>query len=129
LFGQRAQQGDPALAGVDDAERLKPLRPGGQRSLQKGAGDLPVLGQLHVHQAGQGARRIHLLDLQAVEEAPQGVGQLQGGRGVQIPRQQMFVGLDQSGQLQPPAQGIDGRGQACGQIAGLEGRLAGVEIA
>ena len=87
-----------------------------------------MFGEVGGDQVGEAAPGADLLDLQAVEEGPQGVGQLQGGGGVEVAAQLLLVALHQGDQFEAATQGIDGRGQVDGQVAGLEGRLALVQI-
>ncbi len=90
-----------------------------------------MLGQLGADQAGQPVADLDLLDLQAVQEAAQGVGQLQGRAGADAGRRARapVSSDDQPGEFEAPAQGLDGGGQVERQVAGLERRLAGLQVA
>ena len=88
-----------------------------------------MLGQVPLHQTGQAGQVAHLLDLHGIEEGAEAVGQVQGVPGVYpVPLQQVGVVADQPGQLEPAAQRADRRRQVHGQVAGLEGRLALVQV-
>ncbi len=128
LTFQRPQQAHPPLRHVDQAEFGQAFGPGVERDPQEVGRALPVLGHLGRRQ-GVDPGAVGLLDLQAVEEAGQGVGQLQGGGRVDRPVEQAPVLGDQTGQLEAPAIGRDGRRQVERQVARLERRLALVEVA
>ncbi len=129
---QGAQQPGAALGRIDQPELGQPLGPGLHRDGQEVGRHLPVAGQVALHQAGdtvQPPLARDLLDLQAVQEARQGVGQLKGARRVQRAAEQVLGAGRQARQLEPAAIGVDGRGQVQGQVARFERRLALVEIA
>ena len=126
---QPAQQQHPALADVHQAELVQPPRPGRQRQLEEVGRDLPVLRQLVRRQAVDQGERTGLLDLDAVEEASQRVGQVQRAGGVEAAAERVLVRGDQPGQFVTAAGGRDRRRQVQGQVAWLERRLALVEVA
>jgi hypothetical protein len=126
--GQGPQQGHPPGAHIHHAQGRQAPGPFGQGHLQEFPADPPVLGQVGGHQGAQVVVVPHLLDLQAVQEASQGIGQLQGRAGVQLALQGRLMVLHQPDQLEAAAQGRDPGGQVHGQVAGLEGRLALVQV-
>ena len=127
---QRPQDSDAALGHVHQPQGAQAQGPVAQRQSQELGGDLPVAGQLLGRQGLEGARGdLRLLDLHGVEEAGQGVGQLQGGGGVQVALEDMLVGHHDPRQLAATPQGRDGGGEVQADVARLEGRLARVEVA
>ena len=89
-----------------------------------------MLGQFGVDQSRQAVADPYFFDLQAIEERPQGVSQLQRSRGGgEAARQVIDQLVHQPGEFKAPLQGIDGGGQVQRQIAWLERRLPGFQVA
>ena len=128
-LGQGAQQGGPAPRDVHQPQRLQPRRPVLQGDGQEAGADFPVPRQLAGYEAVEPTGSAHLLDGQTVEEAGERVGEVERGRGVQRAFQQVLVLDDQPGQLEPAAQRAYSRRKIERQVAGLERRLALLQIA
>ena len=109
LLFQGAQQLHPALGNVDQAQGVQSLGPGGQHALQEARRDLPMLGQIAFGQAVQPVGERNLLDLAAVEEVRQGLGQFQRLDRAGLERQLVAVVDHQPRQLEPAAARGDGR--------------------
>ena len=108
---------------------MQALGPGAHGQAQEVGGDLPVAGHLALHQRIDAVGAARLLQLQPVDEAGQGVGQLQGGPSVQRTVQQVLVLDHEPRQLESPPQGGHRGGQGQRRFAGLERRLAFVDVA
>jgi hypothetical protein len=127
-FRQGAKQEDASAADILQSQSFQPAGPEVERRAEQVEGDLPVLRHLRSHQGVQ-VLAGHLLDLKAVEEGAQGVGEAEGlcGTGRLLP-----AGREVAYQLQefePPPHRGDGGGQVQHDLAGLKGRLAGLEVA
>ena len=129
LFGQAAQQADAALGDVHQAKLAQPRRPGLHRDVEEVRRLLPVAGEVALHQTLDLSGRIDLLDLAAVEEGGQGVGEGQNLGGIDAPAERALMLGDEARQLEPSSPGRDRRGQVDRHVARLERRLALVEIA
>ncbi len=127
--GQGVQQRDASGGDVDQAQLGQAPGPDLDRQFEEVSGNPPVARHLHVHPALDRAKGADLFDLETVQKAGQGVGQLERTRSVKRALESVLVFDDQPRQLKAAAPGRNRRRQVQGQLPRLEGRLTFVQVA